>query len=174
MDPCWGQWPISWSVLQEKNSNLPCTLALTCSKKSTKYGRNLSSSCPTKSHFLPSLRLLYRLHTTINFSIGYIAKKSKMSHLLQFHGFKSDPGFGGMWQPLESETDPGIFMSSSPFENTWYCPPYDIPKNPPVQGHKLEWPTNSLKHSTQPNSSLQNLLLSGICLLQEPAVAWNK
>ena len=36
------------------------------------------------------------LHTPINFSIGYNAKKSKVSHLLQFHGPKSDPGFGGM------------------------------------------------------------------------------
>ena len=36
------------------------------------------------------------LRTPINFSIGYNAKKSKVSHLLQFHRPKSDPGFGGM------------------------------------------------------------------------------
>ena len=28
--------------------------------------------------------------------IGYNAKKSKVSHLLQFHGPKLDPGIGGM------------------------------------------------------------------------------
>ena len=56
---------------------------------------------------------LYRLHIPINFSIGYNAKNSKVSHLLQFDGHKSDPGFGGMWQPFESAIDPGIFMSSS-------------------------------------------------------------
>ena len=36
------------------------------------------------------------LHTPINFSIGYNAKKSKVSHLLQFYGPKSDPGYDGM------------------------------------------------------------------------------
>ena len=57
------------------------------------------------------MRLIYRLYTPINFSINHNAKKSKVSHLLQFHGPKSDPGFDGMWQPLESATDSAIFMS---------------------------------------------------------------
>ena len=116
-------------MLLEKNSNLHCTLDLTCSKKSGKYGRNLSSGCLTKSHFLPSLRLIYKLHTPIKFSIGYNAKKSKVSHLLQIHGPESDPGFGGMWQPIESATDPGIFMSSLSLRKRMTFPAIWHPKN---------------------------------------------
>ena len=69
-----------------------------------------------------------KLHTPINFSIGYNVKKSKVSHLLQFHGPKSDPGFGGMWQPLESATDPGIFTSSSPLRKHMTLPAIWHPK----------------------------------------------
>ena len=74
------------------------------------------------------------LHTPINFSIGYNAKKSKVSHLLQFHEPKSDPGFGGMWQPLESATDPGIFMSSSPLRKHMTLPAIWQPKNSSCSG----------------------------------------
>ena len=77
--------------------------------------QNLGSLSDRKAEYFEFWSsLIIWLHTRINFSIGYNAKKSKVSHLLQFHGPKSDPGFGGMWQPLESATDPGIFMSSSP------------------------------------------------------------
>ena len=69
----------------------------------------------------------FRLHTPINFSIGYNAKKSKVSHLLQFHGPKSDPGFGGMPFSIaitslgEESANLSAFRTFVRFALVWFC-----------------------------------------------------
>ena len=65
-------------------------------------------------------------------------------------------------------------MASSPLQKHIILPAIQQPKTPQFQGHKLEWPTDSMQHSTQLYSYLQNALLSRIVLLQEFSFAWNK
>ena len=111
--------------------------------KNSNHNNNCSSSSSSSIKLLQfclALHFLW-LHTPINFSIGYNAKTSKVSHLLQFYGPKSD--FGGMWQPLESATDPGMFHFLFITSKTHYIARH-LTKTPPVQDHKLEWPTDSL------------------------------
>ena len=65
------------------------------------------------------------------FSIASNAKSQNVSHLLEFHVPRSDPGFGVMWWPLESASD--FHVLPCHFENIWYCPPDDILKRIPIQ-----------------------------------------